>query len=172
MAEESELLACPLCGGRSIEHGVAKLAKGTKWRAVTCTNCQARTGLYRTSEEAIAAWDRRTPTPVTEDVGEAEALVETLWSAILDGVPASRSREDEWRPIETAPKDGSNIDLWVVFPAHDDVEERAERYPDSHWSTKYGDWRISGFTLNQYAARPYATHWRPLPAAPTTKRDG
>lgn len=39
--------------------------------------------------------------------------------AILDAMPAP-----VWQPIETAPKDGTPIDLWVV------TERKAERFPD------------------------------------------
>lgn len=33
----------------------------------------------------------------------------------------------EWMPIESAPRDGSEVDLWVVFPS------RGMRWPNARW---------------------------------------
>lgn len=72
-----------------------------------------------------------------------------------------------WQPIETAPKDGAVVDLWVVWPAIEGEPADAKRMADAFWDAEEGDWHSRGFTLGQYLAKPYATHWMPLPEPPT-----
>jgi hypothetical protein len=63
----------------------------------------------------------------------------------------------QWRGIESAPKDGTKIDLWVVFP------KGAHRYADGYWDD--GEWRLS-VPESWYDPRPQITHWMPLPLPP------
>lgn len=62
----------------------------------------------------------------------------------------------EWRPIETAPKDGSTILVWngqLVF--------------DVWWWEEDGAW-VDGATdaYDDYTQYTGLTHWQPLPAPP------
>jgi hypothetical protein len=59
----------------------------------------------------------------------------------------------DWQPIETAPKDGTRILLWVL--SQYDPREAVGRW-DSH-----GYWAID---YNDVPCDP--THWMPLPAPP------
>ena len=67
-----------------------------------------------------------------------------------------------WWPIETAPKDGTPIDLWVEFPEH----SKARRIPDARWDVEEQSWRLGEFLQKQFAVTPIATHWQPLPSPP------
>lgn len=134
MADEekvSELLPCPFCG----EHPVADdhsiwCPNGACWGPIVEN--------YDNLTDAIAAWNRRTPTPVTEDVGDwvmvprepteamlaaalaapnersFDAEVTGLYRAMLSASPSPPKSdgpgEDGWQPIETAPKDGT----WIL----------------------------------------------------------
>jgi hypothetical protein len=73
--------------------------------------------------------------------------------------------DDRWQPIDTAPKDGSKIDLWVRF------EERntATRCADSSWDEEAGDWHLGpgSYRAKQYVYGVFPTHWMPIPASPT-----
>lgn len=72
-----------------------------------------------------------------------------------------------WRPIETAPKDGTVVDLWYGD----------QRYPNCEWDRSYASLpeQFCGWAQN-YAERPGSTyplppgfrptHWRPLPEPP------
>jgi len=75
-----------------------------------------------------------------------------------------------WQPIETAPKDGTLIDLWVVFLSG------GQRWADASWKeagqhncsgpsnwTNNGGWPLHGLL-----GKPVATHWRPRPEAPAS----
>jgi len=62
-----------------------------------------------------------------------------------------------WQPIETAPKDGLEVDLYVA---------EAGRIPDCQW--RGAEWATRGDAgwerLPAEHFRP--THWMPLPKAP------
>ncbi len=70
-----------------------------------------------------------------------------------------------WQPIETAPKDGSKVDLWVIF------ENGGHRVTDAYWTgNDRRGWMLGsdGYTQHQYTTRPVVTHWMPIPEAPKT----
>ena len=68
----------------------------------------------------------------------------------------------EWKPIETAPKDGTKVLLWA-----DGQVEIGDWLPDAHpWNDT--SWWIEG---GQITARN-PTHWMPLPEAPNVKLRG
>lgn len=63
----------------------------------------------------------------------------------------------KWRPIETAPKDGTEIDLW----------HEGDRIADAYW--KGGRWWAPNFDYDGcdgVIGGPPPTHWMPLPAPP------
>ena len=65
----------------------------------------------------------------------------------------------EWRPIETAPKDGRGVLVWCP--------ERKSTYA-AIWDESLGEWSPFG-SRDTYTSRP-VTHWQPLPAPPTGER--
>lgn len=96
------------------------------------------------------------------------------WSEIYE-----RKERNHWRPIETAPKDGTVIDLWLKWS-----DGKGERIPDGYWSEEgfdFGPGRCDGLPgwgaenmgydgCPGYADDPadgdHITHWMPLPAPP------
>ena len=77
---------------------------------------------------------------------------------------------DSWQPIETAPKDGTKVDLWVVSE-HRAKGERCTafwaREPFS-FASKRESWR--GIPHNPMNWKP--THWMPFPDPPSMKDEG
>lgn len=64
----------------------------------------------------------------------------------------------DWQPIETAPKDGSIVDLWVTEPSL----PGGYRATDAWWDGRFDIWRtMHGEPVDR------ATHWRELPEPPT-----
>jgi hypothetical protein len=65
----------------------------------------------------------------------------------------------QWQSIETAPKDGTEIDVWCP--------EGGEGYrvPDAWWSSVDGHWLYAGQGNSmQWLTGP--THWMPKPPPP------
>ena len=69
----------------------------------------------------------------------------------------------DWQDIETAPKDGTLVDLWAD----------GQRFPDCHFQEYLahaapGHWRQSttGMPKQGYSLFENITHWMPLPSPP------
>lgn len=79
------------------------------------------------------------------------------------------SEASGWQPIETAPKDGTEIDLWVGFGGGSD----GIRYPGYEWSERWNCWR-STVEDHFFDTEVQPTHWMPVmppPVMPKIKRD-
>lgn len=108
---------------------------------------------------------------------------------VLDRFAAALRHLSEWQPIETAPRDGREIDIWVVPPSRHEPGDYpiyagacSQRIPNvrpcyTHaWQDDHGravtgrrfyddgDQCIDPDDISELASR--ATHWRPLPPGP------
>jgi len=99
-----------------------------------------------------------------EMLATAEAEVARLDSelaALRAELAASQERERrQWRPIESAPKDGTAIQLWWPQQYHCPLT--------GHWADKWNPligWKVTGWNHDKYQTEP--THWQPLPSPPT-----
>ena len=74
---------------------------------------------------------------------------------------------NEWQPIETAPKDGTQF---LAF-AKDSMSATRDYYGVAQWAEANPDfaWSVEGWFWS-YATRP--THCMPLPAPPKTEGNG
>lgn len=82
--------------------------------------------------------------------------------AVEEAVLAKLQEQDYrrgWQPIETAPKDGSHVQLY-----------RPEIQFVGYYGGADSGWRINAPGLP--AMWPQPTHWRPLPAAPDEMTQG
>jgi len=81
----------------------------------------------------------------------------------------------EWQPIETAPKDGTFVDLWVI-----NSRGEGDRVANACWKTPWGpydDKQVGwwGEHENSGDRRVFleptwrVTHWMPLPNPPEAK---
>jgi len=90
--------------------------------------------------------------------------------------------DDGWQPIETAPKDGTPVDLWITgtdstvdFYCANASKVKGQpvrhgRATDYQWKHRppntpywYPTGRLMGFPLSLEVT---PTHWRPIPKAP------
>jgi hypothetical protein len=82
---------------------------------------------------------------------------------------------DQWQPIETAPKDGTFVDLWGVKSTDARLrpaDMRARRFPDCRWRRPVegyaGDFDCDWFEAGEVnPVRP--THWMPPPKPPSVR---
>lgn len=67
-----------------------------------------------------------------------------------------------WQPIETAPMDGTQVDLWAGH--------LAGRIPNARWNAqafRWEEWFQDGVGTMRWNAVVYTpTHWMPLPKPP------
>ncbi len=73
-----------------------------------------------------------------------------------------------WQPIETAPRDGTGVDIWAD----------GQRWPNRHWYAQHEAWAYHGWHIPRTGInrQPYRktiiqkglepTHWMPLPSPP------
>ena len=69
----------------------------------------------------------------------------------------------KWQPIETAPKDGTEILVFCPYEGVGSVFWRKSK------NNHRGGWQVCSFDVADFEtnAEPCPTHWLPLPAAPT-----
>lgn len=88
--------------------------------------------------------------------------------AILNLAPVG-GRGEGWRPIETAPKDGTKVDLWCRAPG---LSAGSGRVPDC-WFSAGRWWAYDEHGDDQCRSQVHnATHWRPLPPPPQDQHQG
>lgn len=88
--------------------------------------------------------------------------------------------ESGWRPIETAPKDGTEVLVatvdWVATASWDAEHEPVSRDEDGNeldydqWTWE-GAWLGDGLNSDESPIVYDPTHWMPLPAPPSEERD-
>jgi Lar family restriction alleviation protein len=134
----ASLKSCPFCCSDDL---FTQSALGR--RQVVCETCEASGPTEETDEEAIEAWNRlglsrsATAAPTAE---QAEAV-------------------REWQPIETAPKDGTEV--W----AFNGEQARMLWSEGQEWAL----WVWADQLLADADPEPeQPTHWMPLPAAPAS----
>ena len=71
-----------------------------------------------------------------------------------------------WQPIETAPKDGSYVDLWCAPISDGGAVLLPCRLPNCYWVSDYNSWYMSVARGELIKVWHRVTHWMPLPAAP------
>lgn len=115
------------------------------------------------------------------------SLVQAFTAHRLASLALPKVESETWQPIETAPKDGTVVDLWIAG----DFGEHGERRADAYWGRpshicgeagsycdccpSYDGWVDS--TFNHYlngddGLGEEPTHWRPLPTPPSTLNTG
>ena len=101
------------------------------------------------------------------DHRERDPLVMAIHHALDEKSAAAlpQAPDAKWQPIETAPKDGTKIDLWAKawLPAFDRFEFM--RFADCWWWN--GDSMSNSDAKWMELHRDWhATHWMPLPSPP------
>jgi hypothetical protein len=82
--------------------------------------------------------------------------------ALAQAALAAAPLVEGWQPIETAPKDGTRVDVWAFWPE----TLASERTANAYFDRTEGDWYLGVFMSHQYMMPPIITHWMPLPPPP------
>ena len=71
MKNETKLLSCPFCGGEAVTAEMYNTKLKNLFPIVKCLDCECRTPMTETFEEAIAVWNTRKPMEsILERLGE------------------------------------------------------------------------------------------------------
>jgi hypothetical protein len=113
-------------------------------------------------------------------LGDITTLAEVAVRAYLTALPTSAERvPDEWQPIETAPKDGTKILGYDPTGINDPTFAVIYWYEHESYSyseTSNGLFERETHKCDFWSGADYspfrATHWRPLPAAPSHEGGG
>ncbi|MGS1028794.1 hypothetical protein [Burkholderia glumae] len=109
------------------------------------------------------------------DLGIFTRMVIDYGRAVLAAAsPAPAIPAVHWQPIETAPKDGSMILMWVHANRHL-IDEDGNPYEENFAAVDFGEWKEFGEHGGAFIAYscPHGdgadgiTHWMPLPIGPT-----
>lgn len=97
---------------------------------------------------------------IIERLEDDELYVDAVDDAITE-IKRLRART-AWRPIETAPKDGTLVDLWVVYSGQKGIrlfnmQWREWAGAGGYWKCKYSELTVSGDVVK---------NWRPVPEPP------
>jgi hypothetical protein len=107
-------------------------------------------------------WDFDDPPEGMAQLQKQIALDQAAGIASLPAIAALRSspaREGEWKPIETAPKNGTAVLLFCQHP-------EAPRITDGFYADEVGRW-IDDDMLDVELRLGPPTHWRELPSPPS-----
>ena len=101
-------------------------------------------------------------------------------ATLLRLLSEERARRVEWQPIETAPKDGTQILACQQFSEHLTAQGYVPDFSIVKWDDREKDFvamadgymsiKSQGDTWTIYH-EPYVTHWQPLPTPPATHKD-
>lgn len=126
-------------------------------------------GRYRDEKAEVDRLQSELDTANNNHRSMAHQLAETGERALAAESSLHRVRaETVWQPIETAPKDGSDVLLY--FPL-EGLSAGFEKVIIAHWRKSAGDlincyWVWQGRAYRGYSEAYQPTHWMPLPAPP------
>ena len=141
---------------------------------------QAGEGVVERVARAMA-WEAGYGTDAWNSTGFQVRSLEALARAAIAALPPA-GRVEQWQPIETAPKDGRRIDLWVEHTSGLG-KTTGQRFTNAkwyaeRWTDNYGnalEWRVGPVEVEEGCSPDEGrtvTHWRPLPEPPALSTQG
>jgi hypothetical protein len=91
-----------------------------------------------------------------------------LLNDAADALSLTLEGEEGWRPIETAPKDGTEILVWIVHEPDEYHDERFERASLAYWLEAHDHPMFPREARWEKAWIGEPVAWRPLPAPPAS----
>lgn len=103
--------------------------------------------------------------PETPWIGPRDPEQHICWTA-ADRLEAAQTitQKGGWRPIETAPKNGTKVDLWFPNTGRE-IDWEWWDGDDDPWDTR-PQWIFRGVNIVKYPGQS-PTHWMPTVGAPT-----
>lgn len=169
-AQEKGLLPCPFCGGEAAFGVHEAYSTDSSFDCVRCTECTALT-----FDHDADAWNRRSDLSAAQPQGWGVREIQryTLYRrdgelgpcpdgewvrfadlALPNGPCDCGAQAGGWRPIESAPKDGTELLGWGNF-----VE-------GGHFFLRTMTWCSLGKWTTRDGSAFIPRNWQPLPSAP------
>ena len=89
-------------------------------------------------------------------LAKADAILALLSRPAPVASGGQHSSGEGWQGMETAPQDGSKVDLWGYWSETGTWKRSA----DASWDDERCDWKADGWYAGQYLHPPRWTHWR------------
>jgi uncharacterized protein DUF551 len=96
----------------------------------------------------------------------AISLIKSKMHSMEEDIAQNEESVEGWQPIETAPKDGSNIMLYYPLEG---LDKSWERIVFCYWSERENNWVWSGRACRTFSRGFQPTHWMPLPEPPNER---
>lgn len=106
------------------------------------------------------------------DIITAANGVELTLSDLKEAAAALAVRGDGWLPIESAPKDGTRVFLWIEWsdvPVVGEFSHKRWWADTEHYEVSCGTYCYGGTVSSDKNMKP--THWMPLPVAPQPQEE-
>jgi hypothetical protein len=114
----------------------------------------------------VSVWMNRAGTLPYDTKVYTEAQMRALLSEAA--ALAEQVQGQQWLPIEKAPKDGTEVFLWLQAPFN--------RIEKARWFDLWENWQLGEFpdAMDEYCGigSKVPTHYMPIPAAPSIAQDG
>ena len=115
-----------------------------------------------------------TPEQLARFIEELQLHIQNQYNVLTDLRKefAELKKQNQWQPIETAPKDDDQT-LILLFPdKHPHTNEKIISVGEGYWAKYAGFFEECWCRANldsEYGKPIYPTHWMPLPKAPEVK---
>lgn len=150
----ADITACDNCGKQSPDKSGLHIAND--WMQITVHD----RGYYFPQNEKLIFCNECIPRFSVSNREKGASII-ALFFRILR-IFGSPSHEDEWNPIESAPKDGNPILVCIKSP------KSGDRWQDV---VCYNDIQNQFMAGSRYVGHDFITHWMPLPKPPSILGD-
>lgn len=144
-----------------------------EWPFASVRELANETGRLRMNEHALTEERDRLRARLAKHEGEDTRRLLRDIAAFVEAAEAALAAKDEWREIESAPRDGTEV--LVTGQRTDGRQAGTWLRAVAVWDQVDQAWWAKGAPTHitqARAMRTKPTHWRPLPAPPVTPPEG
>lgn len=119
----------------------------------------------KTKDEALRELAQEIKANGIDHPDERLSKFSLIWAIDIHSILDQFSDEPKWQPIDTAPMDGTDVDLWVQYPPEFDPPERIANCQFQKPDAGYGR-HPCWVEFEWFPVIGTPTHWMPVPTPP------